>query len=148
MEIAAALLCDAATVREGLLHVLGGGITRIWRPVLPAPLGVVLATVIDIDPSEVGPPHEIHVTVHDSTGRLLVELMGAVTANPNERFEPGEHTLLPVAFDMRGAGTPQFGKHALVLTMDAGKVSRQLDFWVLHPDEMVIPPVGSISAPA
>ena len=31
MEIKAALLCDSATVREGLLH---GGISRLWRPTL------------------------------------------------------------------------------------------------------------------
>lgn len=37
------MLCDAATIRENLLHVLGGGVTHVIRPSFPAPLGCTLA---------------------------------------------------------------------------------------------------------
>ena len=45
MRIDTALLCDAATERDGLLNVLGGGITVATRPEFPAPLGMTLALV-------------------------------------------------------------------------------------------------------
>jgi hypothetical protein len=36
-----ALLCDAATVRENVLHILGGGLGQLWRDVYPARLGPI-----------------------------------------------------------------------------------------------------------
>ena len=60
MEIQAAILCDSATVREGLLHVLGGGINRLYRSELPAPLGVALALLVAFEPEEVDQLHEVH----------------------------------------------------------------------------------------
>ena len=44
MEVTTAMLSDFAQVREGLLFVSSGGITRCYREQLPAPLGVHLAT--------------------------------------------------------------------------------------------------------
>ena len=38
MQVVTALLCDYASVREGLLNILGGGVNRLWRAELPAPL--------------------------------------------------------------------------------------------------------------
>ena len=96
MEIAAALLCDAATVREGLLHVLGGAITRVWSPGLPAPLGVALAAVIELAQEETAVPHELQVEVFDPDGTLIGMVMGGFQTAPNERLEPGEHVLVPV----------------------------------------------------
>ena len=61
MELKAAIICDAASVREGLLHVLGGGITRIWRQDLPAALGVALAVIVDLPPDVMFDPHEVTV---------------------------------------------------------------------------------------
>ncbi|QWS34049.1 DUF6941 family protein [Curtobacterium aetherium] len=49
IHLGAALLCDAATVRENLLHVLGGGVTRLPRPGFPAPLGADIALLLYVD---------------------------------------------------------------------------------------------------
>jgi len=40
MKLEAALLCDFAEVREGLLFVVAGGITRVARASLPDRLGL------------------------------------------------------------------------------------------------------------
>lgn len=45
-RIGAAFLADAVTVREGLMHVLGGGVTAIYRPSFPASLDVSLGVLL------------------------------------------------------------------------------------------------------
>jgi hypothetical protein len=140
VEIASALLCDAATVREGLLHVLGGAITRLWRPELPAPFGVVLAVVIEATQDELENPHEVHVLIDNVDGRIG-EGMGGFQVPRPDRLEPGEHVLLPSVLDLRLAMTASYGKHTLHISVDS-EDERDLHFWVLHPDELAIPPLS------
>ena len=53
MQIRAAVLCDFARVRSGLLTIVGAGISRIDTSVFPAALPVFLAIVIDPSPDEI-----------------------------------------------------------------------------------------------
>lgn len=71
MQLASAILCDFAQVREGLLFVSGGGITRIWRETFPAAAGVSLALVFEAHPT------------HARTLRFLASDKAAHTLNPN-----------------------------------------------------------------
>jgi hypothetical protein len=43
------MLCEAATAHEGLLNVLGGGITRVHALDYPAPIPLTLALLIELD---------------------------------------------------------------------------------------------------
>lgn len=123
MDITAALLCDFAQVREGLLFVSSGGITRVIRPEYPAPLGVVLALVVDLDPDEHGEQHRIRVRVIDAHDEVMwdgtAELgVGQVDA------EAGEHLSLPLVVDLRPVALPADGVYRL--EVDANGVLRQV----------------------
>ncbi len=85
MEIGAALLCDAATVREGLINVLGGGIARINRVEYPAQLQASLALVVLLHRLEQAKPHELQIVVQDADGKELAEAIGGFegTAGPD-----------------------------------------------------------------
>lgn len=48
MRLAMAALADAANVREGMLNVLSAGVSEMWRPEFPSPLGVVLPLLIEV----------------------------------------------------------------------------------------------------
>lgn len=48
MRLALAALADAANVREGMLNVLSVGISEMWRPEFPSPLGAVLPVLIEL----------------------------------------------------------------------------------------------------
>ncbi len=61
MRIDCALLCDAATVREGLLHVLGGGIAHAVRPSFPAPAAMSLAVHVWVTQDEATGDHVLAV---------------------------------------------------------------------------------------
>ena len=139
MEVRSALLCDFATIREGLLHVLGGGLTRLWRPELPAPIGVALAVLIDLEPHETGIPHELTIHIFDPDDEKLAEAVAGFESR-NERPEPGEHGMAPIVINMHSASTNRYGRHAIALDLD-GRRGPVLEFWILHPEEQLIPPV-------
>lgn len=71
MRLSCALLCDAATVREGLLNVLGGGVSKIVRPTMPAPLGLMLALIVDQHRTEMRREHRLDVLVLGQDGAEL-----------------------------------------------------------------------------
>ena len=141
MRIDAALLCDAATVREGLLHVLGAGVTRLYRSKLPAPLNVMFAVLIDVAPGEADTPHEVELRFTGPQNQMLGIVKGAFKAARSDRCERDEHQLLPVVLDLRNAGATAYGGHLAKLRLDGGVDERQVEFWVQHPDEKMLPPV-------
>lgn len=76
--LAAAMLCDAASVREGLLHILGGGITRSSRPAYPTMLGAVIALQFIVHREDFI-AHEIAISVglrgeSDDIARLTMDI--------------------------------------------------------------------------
>jgi hypothetical protein len=121
LEASAAFLCDAAEVREGLLFVLGGGITRLWRGNWPAPLDVSVALMLELHHTEIGVPHELHVIVQDEDGNRLGEIQGGFQTNPGEPMTAAETLLVPMVIDMRG-GTPlpQPGYYSIEVAVDGG----------------------------
>lgn len=56
-----AIICDAASVREGLLHMLGGGITRLWRGEYPSSFSGALAMIVTPEPAELNEDHKLTV---------------------------------------------------------------------------------------
>lgn len=102
MRVDTCLLCDAVTVREGLLHILGGGITQIIRPEYPAPLGLSMGLRILIHPTELSHPHELEVHLQDIDGRRITTFkLDMAIGDPNS-IPVGEHADLPVAWDFPG----------------------------------------------
>jgi hypothetical protein len=97
MQIDCALLCDAATVREGMLHILGGGITRAYRPQFPAPVEMSLALLIRIHPAEMAKPHSLDVQLRDSDGKQLAGLQLVFGINDTTGLEPSEQAALPLS---------------------------------------------------
>lgn len=138
MRVTVAMLCDAATVREGLLHVLGGGVTRIWRGEIPAPLGVDLAVVVNMSQDEHDVPHAVRAVVFGRDGEPLIEVGGEVSYSGGGRLEEGEEHSIPIVFPLRELGVPTYGRHVIDLSVD-GESHRRLDVWVLHPDELQLP---------
>lgn len=100
MKVDSALLCDAATVREGLLHILGGGITRAGRAQYPAPIGLTLALRILLHPTEADRPHTLEAKLQAEDGEFIggFEVEFRSEAEPSD-LEPGELLSLPLPLD-------------------------------------------------
>jgi hypothetical protein len=133
MQVVTAILCDYASVREGLLNVLGGGVNRLWRAELPAPLNLSLALMVDLHPQEVGPPHELAITVQDDDGGRILELQGNFQAGQNPDAAIGEHALVPFGIDLRPAAAEGYGAFSVEIVID-GEHRHSIQFWVLPPN--------------
>jgi len=122
-----ALLCDFASVRENLLFVSAGGITRIWRSDYPAPMGVSLALMFEVHPMELPYPHEVAIRVMGPDGEELTTVQAGFTAGGD--LQVGEELLVPMALDLRNVGLPREGAHSVEIAVD-GTHQKTVQFWV------------------
>jgi len=119
MRIDCALLCDAATVREGLLHILGGGITRANRPAYPAPLGMMLALRIMIHPTEVDRPHQLRIQLQDADGGQIAAMDAQINVGDPAMIAPGEEASLPLPLGLPPqVALPDAGRYSFEILID------------------------------
>lgn len=119
MNIDCALLCDAATVREGLLHILGGGITRLHRAEYPSALGTALAVRVMVHPTEADRSHQFETRLLSEDG----EEVGSVQVNfemshPVAVLRPGEELSVALPLSLHGLGIPHPGAYSFELLID------------------------------
>lgn len=130
------ILCDFAQVREGLLFVSSGGITRIHRaPEPPMAMGVALAFVLEIPPDEIELAHEVKVTV---TRPEAVETVTEATVGLQLRQEqitgiqPGESIQFPWVVPLHNVGLPAYGAYDVKVSVDS-QTPELLTFYVVEP---------------
>ena len=118
-RITSALLCDAATVREGLVHILGGGITRLNRPEYPSPMMTALALAVVLSPLEAGHPHEVVAVVQTEDGEAIVQANGQLQpGEPSPLLEPGESVAIQLAIPLHQVVLPAAGGYSIEISVD------------------------------
>ena len=138
MDVTTALLADFAQVREGLLFVSSGGVTRCYRDELPAPLGVYLAIVLELDRIEAEQSHDVRVLVVDEDGGELAEIAGSIQLGDTQLMV-NENLNLPITFDLRNVPLERFGAVEVRMYV-AGEHRRTLPMWVLQSANPEPPP--------
>jgi len=119
VRIDSALLCDAATVREGLLHILGGGITRAGRPGFPGPLGLTLALRILVHPTEADRSHQLVVRLQGEDGQEVARVDITFGVADPGALEPGEQISVPVPIPMPPqVALPTPGRYSFEVLID------------------------------
>ena len=118
MKVFVAAICDFAQVREGLLSVMSAGINRIWRSQYPAPMGAMLALIIEVTPAEARIPREIRLRVETADGARLAEtIAGFQIGTPPPQNDPGEVMMMPFAVDFRTLQLPAAGRYQIVVDL-------------------------------
>ena len=129
LELTVLSLCDFASVREGLLNVVSGGITRITMHAgFPSTVDAHLAMSVYVQPHMVGMTH---------TGRVILRYPDTMTEIARIDFEfsgdadrnPGEGLHLPFAIPMRAVVFPQAGQVDVSVSLDDAPAGL-LSFWV------------------
>ena len=115
MDIRVATLCDFAQVREGLLFVSSAGITRVYRESFPAPIGVMLALVLEMSPVEAAQSNKITVRIEDADGQKLAEMVGEVQVKLGSGHDPGELVNVPFVADFRAMKLPSPGRYQVAI---------------------------------
>jgi hypothetical protein len=121
VKLQSALLADAATVRDGLLHMLGGCITQVGRESFPAPLGITVAFVLRIDRSE---PEDTNlmVEIEFPDGSVQPLIGGVLPAVPewDDRSPPAH---VPIAIPLQGLAIPEPGRYRIVFKLNDEEVT-------------------------
>lgn len=119
MQIDCALLCDAATVREGLLHVLGGGVTRAGRPEYPSSLDLTLALRILVHPTEADRPHNLEVRLQGADGQEITQIGVQFGVRDQGDLAPGESVSLPLPLKLpQDVVLPEPGSYSFEVLID------------------------------
>lgn len=131
MKVTAAMLSDHATVREGLLHVLGGGINQLIRDPLPAPLGAMLALMLQPDSlDDLLETHNLEVTIKHSRAEGDDQVAKAVMTLRNSAPAPGALTPVAVVVPLQGVPITQTGTHDITVSLD-GEQCATIEFIVV-----------------
>lgn len=133
MRIDCALLCDAATVREGLLHVLGGGVTRINRPGFPTPLSPLsLAMRVLVHPTEADRMHKMQVRLLDEDGAEIARFDLEFGVGDTGQLEAGEEVSLPLPLTIPpNVGLEKAGRYSFEILID-GNHQASIPFIAKH----------------
>jgi hypothetical protein len=110
------MLCNAASVHEGLLFVMGGGITGMIPPQYPAPIPVTVAFIVLADELDFPEKHNLRVTVVDENEREVGFGMGEF--EPLGFLDTGEVSVLPGALPLSGIALPGAGDYEVRITID------------------------------
>jgi len=126
VDITAALPCDFAEVREGLLFISAAPVTRLWRAEYPAALGLCIAAIVEGTQGELeGIPHEVELVVCDQDGVVLAELKAGIQVAEAQGVAPGEALQLPMVFNLTGLMLGAPGAYDLRLRVDGGQALGQ-----------------------
>lgn len=118
MRVSVAGLADAASIREGLLNVLGFGVTSIFVPHLPIAANVVLPLVLEATAADMEEQHTLTVDVRLPDGEVTEfgrVVLDAMESNVNDgRLPVNLIQVLPFnAFPLRDPGL-----HQVEITVD------------------------------
>lgn len=123
MKVNTLLLCDAATTREGLLSILGGGVNILRQPAFPAPLGASLAILLEFDGDELKHPHKIAVEIRqDGGGPSILQMEARWDVGPADVFDPRLTNYVPLVLPLQPVGVPEPGHYRLTLSVDGQDV--------------------------
>ena len=106
-------------VREGLLFIVAGGITRLRRPSYPAALGAGLAVVIELEQMEAESPHQFALVIVGEDGEEVGRVEAEIQVGDREGAYAGENVQVPLGVDMSGASLPKAGAYELHVYVDS-----------------------------
>ena len=112
------LLCDSARVREGLLHLLGGGITRLWRDRYPTQMGVDLAVIVTLTPAERASAHTLDVNILGADGEQIAQVQGEFQVEAGGDVEAWASSIVPLVLPLQNVALPEAGDYMIDVLVD------------------------------
>lgn len=127
----ALILCDFAQIREGLLFVQSGGLTRLAAPSFPAGFGCHLAAMVYMPPHEAVEAHHMVMKVKSADTATVVATIDVQmheVPRPSGLL-PGEGRQVPVVVPMQKVVFPAAGQYDLQVDLD-DEIAGDLTFTV------------------
>jgi hypothetical protein len=125
------LLCDFAQVREGLLFVSSGGISRVVQSTYPANPRLHLAMVVHLPADSLGESHQVHVRLkYPDTAEVIANAEVAIQINAVSGAYPGEGINVPQVIDLAPIQFTRPGQVDVQVSID-DEPGGDLSFWLL-----------------
>lgn len=129
LELTTLTLCDYANVREGMINIVSGGVTRITvHGTFPAHVESTIAMSIYVQPHRVGEDHSGRVTLRfPDTMEEIARFDFGFNVNGDRNL--GEGLFFPVVLPLREVVFPHAGQVDISVSLNnqpAGLVS----FWI------------------
>lgn len=129
LQLTMLTLCDFANVREGMINVVSGGITRISvHSDFPSSIDSYIAMSIYVQPDRVGEEHVGRVTLRYPDTVEEIARFDFEFSVDGERY-PGEGLFFPVAIPMKGITFPHSGQVDLSIALN-GQPAGLVSFWL------------------
>jgi hypothetical protein len=116
----ALILCDFAQVREGLLFVQSGGLTRLAAQSFPAAFGCHVAAMVYMPPNEAVEAHHMVMKVKSADTATLaatIDVQMHEVPRPSGLL-PGEGRQVPVVIPMQKVVFQAAGRYDLQVELD------------------------------
>lgn len=110
-----ATLADAVNVRENTMSVLSAGINEILRTEYPAPMGVAVALMLEIAPSDPADAIVIDVEVLRVPQSVDEKPVVGVRGELNVSAPRTAVVYAPIPFDFRGQLVPSAGNYEVAV---------------------------------
>jgi hypothetical protein len=121
MRTECAVLCDAASVRDGLLHILGAGVTRVSMTQLPGGLPVTFAFRVVLETRELRDRHKLHLQLMDySSDRATGEL--EINFRIEDPESATEEAALAAPIPLNVLEVPGPGRYVLEASFDSKRI--------------------------
>jgi hypothetical protein len=124
-EAVALFTADHAAVENGKVYVNGGFWDTIFQPSYPAQVSVSLVAIIKVPSRAFLEDHRVIVEMVDADEeRLPLKIEGSVRVGPTAHMNPGEPSILPLAFPLNGVSLERAGDYWFVLSVDGNEIAR------------------------
>lgn len=125
-EAVAFFAADHAAVENGKAYVNGGFWDRIRQTSYPAQISVSLVAVLRVSAEAYLTNHKLAIEMEDANREKLpsLKIEGEFRVGASPHLEPGEPTVLPVAFPLDGLTIDRAGDYWFVLSVDGGEIDR------------------------
>ncbi len=131
LRITTLVLCDYAQVREGLLFVSSGGISRVKASSFPANLRVHLAAVVHLPPDTVSQPHRLNVKFkYPDAAAMIANVDVDIHLDQVRGVYPGEGVNFPQVLDLSAIPFPRAGQVDIQVSID-DQIAGDLSVWLL-----------------
>ncbi len=119
MKITSAILCDFAQTRDGLLFVSSGNITRVWREVYPAPLGVMLALSLSGDLGQSSHSGKLSIRLRSADEAIDREVIAGELGFESE--SPGHPAIFELIVPLHDLPVPQPDVYSIDICFDGNE---------------------------
>lgn len=146
MDITTAILCDFAQVRDRLLFISSGGVSRLYRKELPSQLGVNLALIIEVPLADAGIPQTLAIRVVNRHGAEMSHISTTFRVGDDGLF-PNEIQQVPMVVSLAQTPIRSWGTHQARIFLN-GELVRTVTCYVVPSTGVLSPAAEQAEEPA